>query len=155
MLILVILLVISGFLVWYYVVNKQPSLTIDNNKKIMDTTNEPILSSGEQSDRVAPKRVAALVVGDVRYEGEVTRTSGNGQVTNSGTDHVKAFDVKTNNLLWDKKIYTTVMVKGEEEDAQWNFITSITLENQKLIVANEKGERYEVDMKTGDTLGKI
>src|ERR1017187_8259878 len=58
---------------------------------------------------------------------------------------VEAWDPKANKLLWRTKIYFTLHVPLLiEEDAQWNFIKSMTLgpATNELTIVNEKGRQY-------------
>ena len=43
-------------------------------------------------------------------------------------------------MLWEKEVYTIEKDPALESDVQDVFITSLNIENKKLIVVNEKGE---------------
>ena len=61
---------------------------------------------------------------------------------------VEARSEKTGEKLWDAVIYTVTIDPNLEQDVQWVFITELAVRDGKLLVTNEKGERYVVDLKT-------
>jgi hypothetical protein len=61
---------------------------------------------------------------------------------------VQAWDAKTKKLLWDRMVYRTIYERGET-DVQDVFITKIRVVRDKLLVTNEAGERFEMDLPTG------
>ena len=38
-----------------------------------------------------------------------------------------------------------------EADIQWVFITNLSIKDEKLIVVNENGDKYEIDIESTDT----
>jgi len=38
-----------------------------------------------------------------------------------------------------------------EADIQWVFITNLSIKDRKLVVVNEKGGRYEIDIESINT----
>jgi hypothetical protein len=67
-----------------------------------------------------------------------------GRKQNGG--YIEAWDARSGKKLWDLKVYEVRYDPLLERDAQDVFIVSLRIENDKLIVVNEKGERYEVDL---------
>ncbi len=59
--------------------------------------------------------------------------------------HIEAHDTSTGELMWSLRVYETEYDPWESHSEQDVFVTSIELSNGKLIVTNEKQERYEVD----------
>lgn len=102
--------------------------------------------------RMPPAEVAPVVNGNVRYE--VPHFS-NPCGQNGGC--VVAYDNATNVLLWSVKVYCTHYDPGLEQDVQDVFITSLSVENEKVQVANEKGLHFTIDpvtlKVTGDERG--
>lgn len=56
--------------------------------------------------------------------------------------------LKTKWEIWSKQIYVVKYEYkfGLEKDVQWCFITNLELANGKLIVKNERGDEYELDL---------
>lgn len=101
--------------------------------------------SKTSAKRVGPPRVNSVTIGDIRYKAiHWGRERGFGQ--NGG--YIAAIDVKTNKELWTLKVYDVDYEGGKEEDAQDVFITSMKAEDGKLIIRNEDGYRYSVDVQT-------
>ena len=59
---------------------------------------------------------------------------------------VVATDLKSKTVLWQRQIYTVWIEPGLEEDVQCVYITSIKPKGTKLLVTNEKGFEYELDL---------
>ena len=53
--------------------------------------------------------------------------------------YVQAWDVETGKKVWEKKVYSVIINPFWENDIQWVFIISLSLEDGKLLVVNEKG----------------
>jgi len=86
------------------------------------------------ADRMAPKDVAPLTQGEVKYC--------------APHDHmgcVEARDVATGHLIWRRQVYVVRYVPGWETDVQDCFITKIEAKGGKLLVSNEKTYLYELD----------
>jgi len=67
---------------------------------------------------------------------------------NSSPDNmgiVQAFNSNTNKLIWSKKVYSVKIKPYIEADTQWIFIKEMKIENDKLIVINEKLKKYILD----------
>jgi hypothetical protein len=61
---------------------------------------------------------------------------------------VEALDAKTGKALWRLKVYEIKPDPNLERDVQDVFITSLAINGNKLLVVNERHERYSVDLKT-------
>jgi hypothetical protein len=70
---------------------------------------------------------------------------------------VAAYDNASGALLWSEKVYCTQYDPQLETDIQDVFITSLSLDNGKLNVTNEKGLHFAIDLRTqaidGDARG--
>jgi hypothetical protein len=102
--------------------------------------------------RAAPNPVAPVVGGKVRYMApDVTpkylSIYGASKCFKSG-NCLEARDRKTSKLLWQAEVYQTKFDPNLETDVQSVYINSIEIDRGKLIVKNERGDRYSVDLKT-------
>jgi outer membrane protein assembly factor BamB len=61
---------------------------------------------------------------------------------------VVASDASSGRELWRQRIYGIPVDPSLERDVQDVFITSLTLRGGSLVVANEHGERYALDLST-------
>jgi hypothetical protein len=85
--------------------------------------------------RAAPKPVEPIIHNGIKY------------VASSKMGYVESWDLRTNQRLWEKKVYDVTINPFLEEDVQWVFITSLSIQNGKLIVVNEAGGKYTIDLK--------
>jgi hypothetical protein len=67
---------------------------------------------------------------------------------------VQAFDVSSGHKLWETKIYHVWIMPLAEEDNQSVFISSMQIQGEKLLVTNENGNGYRLDLKTGRVEGR-
>ena len=95
--------------------------------------------------RAAPRDVPPIVHQGVEYSfphfGYLDEEGQNGGV-------VEARDVKSGRRLWRLKVYTTRRFPWREQDVQDVFITSAKLVGNSLVVTNEKGKTFEVNLAT-------
>jgi outer membrane protein assembly factor BamB len=91
--------------------------------------------------RAAPKPVAPVV-----WEGVEYRASGMAQV--------RAVEITTGRKLWETKVYHVWIIPLAETDVQSVFITNLKVEAGKLVVKNEAGKTYQLDLKTGRVAGR-
>jgi len=61
---------------------------------------------------------------------------------------VEAFDEASKKKLWEKKIYSISISPGRETDVQWVFINSMQLKGNALLISNERGEWFALDLTT-------
>ncbi len=95
--------------------------------------------------RAAAAEVPPVVDHGVKYVFPHFSTEG-GEAQAGGV--VEARDEKSGALLWRVRVYSTRVDPKLERDVQDVFLTSARLEGGKLVVTNEKGETYEVDLAT-------
>ena len=62
--------------------------------------------------------------------------------------YIEAHDSKTGKLLWRVRIYKTQYDPRLETDMQDVFITRLSLEDDTLIVSDEKSRRFRLDLET-------
>jgi hypothetical protein len=89
--------------------------------------------------RLAPTPVEDLVFNGIKYS-----------VSNVEMGYVEARDVQNNILIWRKQIYKVTYDVNLEKDVQDVYITNLQIEDINLLVTNEKGVVYKVDLKTGN-----
>jgi MYXO-CTERM domain-containing protein len=61
---------------------------------------------------------------------------------------IEARDPNTDQRLWQQQIYEVEVSDAIEGDVQWVFIASIWIDNGALMVLNERGGTYRVDITT-------
>ena len=69
--------------------------------------------------------------------------------------HVQAFELSSRRKLWETKVYHVWIVPLLEEDNQWVFVSSMQIQSGKLLVRNEDGKSYRLDLRTGRIEGTI
>jgi len=107
------------------------------------SVSEPI-SLGILGDRNAPPSVPAVVHNGVRFEQNLDATESEfGQVGGI----VSAFDATSNALLWSLVVYDNKRRPDLEGDVQDVYFTSMAFDAAgQLLIENERGERYAVDV---------
>jgi hypothetical protein len=96
--------------------------------------------------RVAPPKVAPVTIGAVRIEA-IHWGRSRGLDQNGG--YIVAVDPRSGRELWILKVYDITYDPSMEQDVQDVFITKITKGYRgQLLVWEEKGRRYLVDIKT-------
>jgi len=58
--------------------------------------------------------------------------------------YVQAWDVQTGQKVWEKKVYSASVNQFLPNDVRWVFIISLSVEDGKLVVVNEKGREYKI-----------
>jgi len=58
--------------------------------------------------------------------------------------YVEARDFATNKKLWEKKVYGIIYDPFLEKDVQDVFIASLSIEDEKLVVTDERGKIYRL-----------
>ena len=96
-----------------------------------------LASSPISAKRPAPKPVLPVVVNSVEYSAP-PKTMG----------FVIATDTRSRKGLWRERIYVVRFNPLLERDVQDVFIASLSIERGKLIVINERGNSYAVDLAT-------
>jgi outer membrane protein assembly factor BamB len=87
--------------------------------------------------RTVPHAVEPLTVHGVSYSAPATAMG-----------FVVASDALSGRELWRQRIYRISVNPSLERDVQDVFITSLTLRGGSLVIANEHGERYALDLST-------
>lgn len=87
--------------------------------------------------RSAPQPVAPVTANGVEYTAPPEQMG-----------FVIATDTKTHKELWRARIYAVRIDPNLERDVQDNFITTLVIEGGSLIVTNERGESYLLDLAT-------
>jgi hypothetical protein len=98
-----------------------------------------LLASLTSAKRVAPPKVEPVIHDGIRY----VAPNDDGRRA-----YIEAWDVQTNKKLWDLTVFTNRIDPKLEEDVQWVFINHLSLHDGALIVASERGNTYEIDLKT-------
>ena len=103
------------------------------------------------SSRVEPKNVEPVVYKGIKFSaphwGKTENRDQNG-------GYIEAWDIKRNELLWELKVYGIHYVRGLEGDVQDIFITSLKVEEEKLIVTNERDDTFIIDINTKEIIPK-
>ena len=96
--------------------------------------------------RKAPAKVSAVEHAGVRYRVEPWVIE-NGQRKKAGV--IKAQDIKTGTEIWSITVYVVGQKSGLESDVRDVFINALSFDGDKnrLIVKNERGDTYWVDIK--------
>jgi outer membrane protein assembly factor BamB len=68
--------------------------------------------------------------------------------------YVQAFDIQTGRKLWETKVYHVWIMPLAEEDCQWIFISNMQVQDGKLVVKNEAGKTYHLNLQTGRVEGR-
>ena len=90
-----------------------------------------------RAKRAAPIEVAPIAVGGVCYS-----------APRDAMGFVVAKDLKSGRELWRVRIYEVRVDPKLERDVQDVFITSLEVKDGILLVTNERGEKYALDLKT-------
>jgi hypothetical protein len=96
----------------------------------------PSLAPGK---RTAPATVTPVVHEGVRY----VAPNDDGR-----RGYIEARDAHTNEKIWDLTVFTNPIDPNLEEDVQWVFIESLSIQDDTLIVASERKNTYGIDLKT-------
>ena len=96
--------------------------------------------------RRPPAEVKAVVNGGIRY---VVPHFGalHGKAQNGG--YVQAQEMRSGKILWDRMVYRVIYDERLERDAQDVFIIRVTVSEGSLLVGNDLGETFEMDLATG------
>jgi hypothetical protein len=102
--------------------------------------------------RAAPEAVPALISGNIKYIAPdvlPNHRSIYGKSTCSEKSMcVEARNKKTGKLLWQVEVYPIEIDPSVELDVQYIYITSLKIERGQLIVKNESGQVFMVDLQT-------
>ena len=87
--------------------------------------------------RAAPADVAPVIVKGVQYS-----------APHDAMGFVVATGISSGKEMWRAQIYKIRVNQELERDVQDVFITSLVAKEDTLIVTNERGEKYALDLKT-------
>jgi len=94
--------------------------------------------------RSVPKPVPPVLQDDVEYRAPHARMG-----------FVEAIDTVSGRKLWETRVYYVFIDPRGERDVQDVFITSLQVEAGSLLVRNEAGRTYRLDLRTGHVEGAI
>ncbi|MFA5794784.1 MAG: WG repeat-containing protein [Candidatus Brocadiia bacterium] len=94
-----------------------------------------------QAKRVGPKDVAPIIHNGVKY------TAPHGKM-----GYVEAWDVSSGKKLWETKVYDVEMKPMLEKDVQMVYITSLSIEDGRLVVINENNAKYYLNPANGQKI---
>ncbi len=71
-------------------------------------------------------------------------------------EYIEAWNVATTNKVWELTIRRNFINPLLEEDVQWAYINRLQMTNGVLIVSDERGRSYAVDLKkrSAEKVGK-
>ena len=94
-------------------------------------------SSSTFAERLAPKPVEPVISDGIEY-----------RAPQFYMGCVEAWDSQNNQMLWRKKIYYIKYDERLEADVQDVFIEKLEIIGSRLIITNEKGHQYELNINT-------
>jgi hypothetical protein len=102
----------------------------------------------ELPKRLAPQEISPVVFEGVRYEAPHFDTDCD---QNGGC--IVAYNDANGKQMWYLKVYCTQYIPDLETDVQDVFITALRVENEQLVVENERGLRFIIDPETRSVSG--
>lgn len=90
-----------------------------------------------KAKRAAPKPVPAVTLKNIEYS-----------APHDLMGFVVATDTATHKELWRERIYAVTVNPALESDVQHVYITSLVIEESTLVITNERGESYALDLAT-------
>jgi hypothetical protein len=87
--------------------------------------------------RAAPSKVEPVIYDGTRY----VAPNDDGRRA-----YIEAWDVQTNRKLWDLTVFSNRIDPKLEEDVQWVFIKTLSIEGDRLVVTSERGNTYQIDL---------
>ena len=98
-----------------------------------------------EARRIPPKKVEPVMYDNIRYTAPVFSQSSNHKQLSG---YIEAWDTRTNKKLWEVKVYDIKYDPGLDKDVQEIYITALKVEFGNLLVTNETGDEYEVELAT-------
>ena len=89
--------------------------------------------------RIAPVKIEPVINEGIRY----VAPNDDGR-----RGYIEAWKVETNKKLWELTLFTNRIDPNLEEDVQWVFITTLNIQDGRLIATSEGGKTYQVDLNT-------
>ena len=97
-----------------------------------------IICFSQSAKRGAPKPVTPIIVDSIEYS-----------APDREMDYcIVARNIKTDSIIWKKRIYKIHYIKDLEQDVQWVFIDSIKIKNKNLLIRTEKDKYYKLNLET-------
>ncbi len=94
-----------------------------------------IIIPASYAKRSAPPKVDPLIYKGIKYS-----------APSDLMGCIRADDIKTNSMLWWKQIYIVKYLPKLERDVQFVFINKLEIKNDTLIISNEAGYLYKLDL---------
>jgi len=69
--------------------------------------------------------------------------------------HLEAWDIQTGTKLWTTSVFRNRFKKGLEPDVQYVFIKKLEVVEDSLVVTDERGRTYLVDLESGRVQSSI
>ncbi len=101
--------------------------------------------------RIEPKAVEPVIHKGIKY---IAPHWGKMKNRDQNGGYIEAWDIERNELLWVLKVYTIYYNRGLEGDVQEVFITFLKIEGEKLIVINERSDKFIIDINTKEIIPK-
>ena len=99
--------------------------------------------------RAPPAPVPPVIHEGVRYKaGYEAPSRGSDRGRDQYGGYVKAWDIKSNKMLWAVQVYSVKYNPQIEGDVQDIFITSLSIQGNLLFVVNERGKEFVIDLQT-------
>lgn len=89
--------------------------------------------------RIAPVKVEPAIYEGIRY----VAPNDDGR-----RGYVEAWNIATNKKLWELTVFINRIDPSLEEDVQWVFIKALNVQDGRVMVTSERGNTYQVDLKT-------
>src|SRR5262249_16488768 len=121
------------------IADKHPINRVRVTRLVLSVAALVLVPSLVLSKRTAPPTVTPVVHEGVRY----VAPNDNGR-----RGYIEARDAHTNDRIWELTVFTNPIDPNLEEDVQWVFIESLSIQDDTLIVASERKNTYAIDLKT-------
>lgn len=100
-----------------------------------------LMATHANAVRVSPSFVQPLTHNGITYSAPHQRMG-----------YVVASDAKTGNELWSVRVYGVEYGRAAEGDLEDVYITSLSIKDATLIVTNERGHEFSIDLKTREVI---
>ena len=100
------------------------------------------LIDSAEAKRPKPKKVPTAEYKQIKY----TATQAPSQSHTQQGGYIEAWNQKTNQRIWELKIYDNKFDPGLPREDQEVYITSLKMDGALLIVANEIGDEFQVNI---------
>ena len=101
-----------------------------------------VLPAAVLAKRAAPQTAATVTHDGIEYSAPTAQM---------GT--VVATDTTSGKVLWTRQIYVVWFKPELEKDVQDCFVTSLSVNDSALMVTNEAGQQYRLDLQTLEVSG--